>query len=203
MKEKQQVLHLHGGMPAISHKNYLNMISSWSYNPWNISIRWSKRYSKFLNENFEIIRPDMPNSDYASYEAWDIWFQKALPYLKNNLTLVGHSLGGGFLMKWLAQNKLPITVKQLHLVAPTFDYTTEDYILGDFSLKEFPGKFFDNNISEVHIYHSKDDPEVPISESEKYHSLLLESHFHIFEDRGHFLGEEFPELFENIKKSQT
>ena len=46
----------------------------------------------------------------------------------------------------------------------------------------------------------KDDDIVPYTESEKYHKQIPGSSLHIFEDRGHFLGEEFSELFENIKK---
>lgn len=74
--------------------------------------------------------------------------------------------------------------------------------LKDFRLSVFPGKLLDKNISEIHIYHSKDDTVVPISESEKYHSQIPGSHFHVFEDRFHFLDKTFPELFENITKSK-
>ncbi|MFT6829782.1 MAG: putative alpha/beta hydrolase family esterase, partial [Candidatus Paceibacteria bacterium] len=160
MKKKQQILHIHGGMPAINYQNYIDMITSWDYDPYKTSNRWSRRYDEFLGENFEIIRPEMPNGGYAHYKAWDVWFQKVLPYIKDEVTLVGHSLGGGFLMKWMSQNKFPMKIKQLHLVAPTFDHSAPDYDLGDFNNTEFPGMFTRQDIREVHIYHSKDDAEV-------------------------------------------
>lgn len=202
MKGKQQILHIHGGMPKSTHEAYLEMISQWDYVPDSEKvIRWSKNYSNFLDSNFEILRPQMPNGHFASYKAWDIWFQKIVPYIKNDVVLVGHSLGGGFLMKWLSENILDINIKALHLVAPTFDYKYKDYPLGDFENSSFPGIFFKNNIATVHLYHSKDDPEVPIIESENYSQQIPNSQFHIFEDRGHFLDETFPELFKNIENN--
>ncbi|MCI5050941.1 MAG: alpha/beta hydrolase [Candidatus Pacebacteria bacterium] len=202
MKEKQQVVHIHGGMPAINHENYINMIGAWSYDPFKISNRWSKRYLDFLNENYEIIRPEMPNKDYANYQAWSIWFEKVIPYLRDNVILIGHSLGGGFLMKWLSINILPVSIKQLHLVAPTNNHNSEDYNLGDFINNEFPGNFSENNIPQIYIYHSEDDPEVPLQESESYHKQLQNSELIRFKNRGHFLDETFPELFANIKRTK-
>ncbi|MDP2788526.1 MAG: hypothetical protein Q8O46_00530 [bacterium] len=49
------------------------------------------------------------------------------------------------------------------------------------------------------FYHSKDDPVVPFAEMEKYKTKLLEAKFSIFEDRGHFGQEEFPEIIKDIQ----
>ncbi|MCD5389810.1 MAG: hypothetical protein LR005_00255, partial [Candidatus Pacebacteria bacterium] len=70
----------------------------------------------------------------------------------------------------------------------------------DFKITEFPKNFLDNDIGDIHIYHSTDDTVVPISESKKYHAALPNSQFHIFNDRFHFIEETFPELFKNIIK---
>ena len=87
-----------------------------------------------------------------------------------------------------------MSIKQLHLVAPSHSKFDDN-----FCIKNEPKKLNENRIGEIHIYHSIDDEIVPLSESEKYHAQLPNSIFHTFTDRGHFLGEDFPELFKNIK----
>jgi len=201
MENKQQVVHIHGGMPAINPENFREMIESWSYSPDVASPRWHHKYLETLGDDFGCLRPDMPNKNYAEYGIWDTWFRKVIPFLVDDVVLIGHSLGGGFLMKWLSTNKLPVNVSQLHLVAPTNNHHSKEYDLGDFTNGEFPGRFLENNVSEIYFYHSKDDLEVPISESEKYAKELPDAQFHVFDGRGHFLEETFPELFRNIKKS--
>ena len=102
--------------------------------------------------------------------------------------------------KYLSEELFPVSIKQLHLVAPVYDYEDDEEELADFKLTDFPGKLLEKSIPEINIYHSKDDNIVPFEESEKYHEHIPGSQLHVFEERGHFLGEEFPELFENIKK---
>ena len=204
MNNKQQIIHIHGGETWGNYDEYIHYLKTRTCDPY-ASLkreRWHYNYYSFLDKNnYDIIKPDMPCKPNAHYNEWSIWFERHIEFLDNNIILVGHSLGGGFLMKWLSENKLEKNIQQLHLVAPIFHYEADDYKLVSFKNTSFPGIFFENNIDEVHIYHSKDDPYVPISESEEYAEKIPGAHFHIFEDRGHFLGEDFPELFENIIKS--
>lgn len=199
MKQKQQVIHIHGGSPWNTYEDYINDLKTKEI---RISAtlqteRWHYNYPNFLNENnFEIMRLDMPCKQNAHYNEWKIWFERHIEFLRDEIVLVGHSLGGNFLAKYLAEENFTIKIKQLHLVAPSHS-AFED----DFKLTEFPGKFLEKKIPEIHIYHSTDDTVVPISESEKYHEQIPGSYLHIFKDRFHFLDETFPELFENIRKS--
>jgi len=47
--------------------------------------------------------------------------------------------------------------------------------------------------------HSKDDPVVPISDSDEYASRLPDAELVLFEDKGHFNTEEFSGLVYLIK----
>ena len=47
----------------------------------------------------------------ARYEEWKIWFERMIPFLNDNVILVGHSLGGIFFVKYLSENLLPIKSK--------------------------------------------------------------------------------------------
>ena len=200
---KRQIMHIHGGMAFNSYGEYLDYLKNnfeISYTHPKDQSRWSRNYYRSISEKiFQVISPDMPSKNNAKYSEWKILFEHHLPFIEDNIILVGHSLGGIFLAKYLSENNTPFSIAQLHLVAAVYDHEDEIEQLGDFKLSDFPGKLLGKNIPEIHLYHSKDDDIVPISESEKYHAQIPGSHFHIFEDRYHFLDETFPELFENIK----
>ncbi len=204
MNEKQQVVHIGGGEAFNSYDQYITYLKTaplYHMEP-EYTPTWSKRYDEYLEEEtYQCLKLPMPSSGNAKYEEWKIWFERHFPYFQDNIILVGHSLGGVFLAKYLSEHTFPFTIQQLHLVAAPFDSENDIEQLADFKIIEFPKSFFDNTIGKIHIYHSKDDTVVPISESEKYHQQLPGSHLHVFEDRFHFLDETFPELFTNIKKT--
>jgi len=197
--EKQQVMHVHGGSPWGSYDRYLEYLRTKEVGIVDTiqTTRWHYNYLSFLSPEFyEVIRPEMPCKQNAHYLEWKIWFERHLEFLRDDIILVGHSLGGNFLAKYLSENVFPISIKQLHLVAPSHSAFDDD-----FKITNFPKDFNKNIVQEIHIYHSSDDTVVPITESEKYHTQLPGSQFHRFTDRFHFIGEDFPELFDHINKS--
>ncbi|MBS9784261.1 alpha/beta hydrolase [Candidatus Gracilibacteria bacterium] len=201
---KQQIVHIHGGSAFDSHKQYLHTLKNFiEFSPEKKEERkkWKNRYEEFLGEEkYQILRPSFPCSDNAKYNEWKIYFEKVIPFLDENVIFVGHSLGGIFITKYLSENILPKKIAQLHLVSPVYDHTSEIEQLGDFWLVDgWENSIAKNSIKEIFIYHSTDDTICPITESEKYHEKLPNSKLQIFADRFHFIGEDFPELFENIR----
>src|SRR3989304_5256105 len=125
MKKKTQVLIIHGGMTFKNKKDYLKYLKT---RPISIEKRknWATDYlDKELGKNFQTIRPRMPLQDNASYEEWKIYFQRYFPYLKNNIILIGCSLGGIFLTKYLSEHKFPKKILAAFLVCPPFDDTVK------------------------------------------------------------------------------
>ncbi len=200
--KKQQVMHIMGGEAWKTYDDYIKYLETIEINidyTKKETKRWYKNIDDFLTISlYQVIVPTMPSKHNSKYNEWKIWFERHFEFLEDNIILIGHSLGGIFLAKYLSENIFPFSIKQLHFVAPVY-WKNED--LASFSFEEFPNKFFENNIEEIHIYHSTDDKVVPIADSEKYFEKLSQAYFHRFTDRGHFLDETFPELFENIKNS--
>lgn len=140
----------------------------------------------------------MPNSKNARYLEWKIWFEKLFPLLSDQVILIGHSLGGIFLAKYLCENTFPKTIKQLHLVAAPYDTEIIKESLADFALDITVGKL--SNISEyIYLYQSRDDQAVAYEDVLKYKRDIPTAELVIFEDRGHFTQEDFPELLKNIE----
>ena len=95
MIKKLQILYIHGGMTFKNRRDYLNYLKK-----RELSLEEKKRWhDKYLNKklsNFDIIKLRMPLPDNARYEDWKIHFERFFPFLKDNLILIGQSLGAVF-----------------------------------------------------------------------------------------------------------
>ena len=114
------------------------------------------------------------------------------------LVLVGHSLGGIFLAKYLSENDFPKRVSQLHLVAAPYDTEVIKDSLADFALSGTVEKVAEK-ANRVYLYQSKDDTAVAYEDVLKYKRDLPNAELLEFENRGHFTQEALPELIERIK----
>lgn len=195
---KQQIIFIHGGDAFRDPEDLYATLRSREFNPYEHKKKWRDDIIDALIDTHESHKLQMPNSMWADYEAWKIWFEKMLPYMRDEITLVGHSLGGGFLLRYLTENKLPVTVAQLHLVAPCVD-EIECEGVGEFKIDLDAWDGFKPGIKQVHLWHSEDDTLVPIHHSERFLKKFPEATLHRFTDRGHFLYETFPELLAEIK----
>jgi len=200
---KHQIIVIHGGDAFDTYEEYLAFLKSREIDFERYRIHrkdWKATLDEKLGNEFEIILPDMPNKMNAKYLEWKIWFEKFIPYFEPEAVLIGHSLGGTFLAKYLSENEFPKKIRAVFLVAAPFDYDgeTKDY-LADFSLSKDLSKLTKQG-GKIFLYQSKDDPFVPFVDLEKYKHALAGAETIIFEDRGHFKQTEFPELISNIKK---
>ena len=59
---------------------------------------------KVLGGGYEVLIPQMPNSQNARYSEWKILFEKIISILDDEIILIGHSLGGIFLVKYFSEN---------------------------------------------------------------------------------------------------
>lgn len=200
MKKKPQILMIHGGMTFKSQKDYLHYLKTRKIS-LEKKIRWTDDYlDKELGRNFEIIRPRMPLQDNAKYSDWKICFERYIPHLRNGVILIGGSLGGIFLAKYLSENKFPKKILSTYLVCPPFDDTLggED-LAGGFKLKS-DLSLLEKNSKNLHLLFSRDDETVPVAHAEKYEKKLENAHIVIYKSKnGHFRIPKFPEIIKMIK----
>ncbi len=157
---------VHGGMTFKNEKDYLHFLKTRKISAKK-KISWSGDFlDKKLGNGFEIIRPRMPLQDNAKYRDWKIFFERYLPLLRNNAILIGSSLGGIFLAKYLSEKKLPKKALSVYLICPPFDNTVggED-LVGGFALKSNLS-LLERNTKNLHLLFSKDDKTVPVAHAE-------------------------------------
>lgn len=199
MKKKPQILMVHGGMTFKNERGYVYWLKT-----RKISIEkrpyWEADLEEKLGRKFEIIRPRMPVSDNAKYKYWKITFERYLPFIRRGAILIGSSLGGIFLAKYLSEHKLPKKALSVYLVcAPFNDSLPAEDLAGGFKLKA-DISLIEKNCTNLHILFSEDDDIVPVSHAEKYQQKLPNAHVAIYKNKkGHFTVPTFPEIIKIIQ----
>jgi len=200
VKQKPQILYVHGGMTPRNRKVYLEYLKK---RPIYLTPPkpWSADFLDKKLKNFEIIRLRMPLREYAKYSDWKIHFERFFPFLRDNIILIGESLGGEFLAKYLSENKFPKNILSLYLVCPPFDNTlpTED-LSGGFKLKSNL-LMMEKNCKNITLLFSKNDDVVPVEHAKKYRAKLPNAKIIVYNHiKGHFRVSEFPEIVKMIKE---
>lgn len=140
--------------------------------------------------------PEMPEAYKPDYKKWKGEFEKF--NVDEDSVLIGHSCGGGFLTRWLTENK--VIIDKLVLVAPWLDPDRRkttiffDFVI-DTKIRE--------RVNEIHIFVSDDEDEI-LKSIEIIKKALSNSRIHRLKDKGHFCyeemkTEEFPELLKVIE----
>ncbi len=199
-QNKPQIIYIHGGDSFDTNEQFYNFLRSCTFDPYKPELQtWRKWLQEELAESHDFIYMSMPNKFDADYQAWAIWFEKLLPYLRDGVTLLGYSLGGGFLLRYLSENKLPVTVAKVHLVAPVVDDKDCEGV-GGFKINLDTWTGFKTEPTALHLWQSSDDPYVPIHHSERFVEKYPKTILYRFIDRGHFFQPEFPEILEQLRK---
>ena len=164
----KQVVVIHGGDTFLSYEDYLEDLKNFpvSLDYFLPKTNWKSGLAEKLGADYQVLRPTMPNKFNAQYQEWQIWFEKLLPFLSGEVILVGHSLGALFLVKYLSENQLNLTIDKLILIAGPFDFPEIDAF--KFGSLEKVGQ----QCPDIVIMHSEDDQIVPVADAKKYVQAL-------------------------------
>ena len=139
--------------------------------------------------------PEMPEAHIPDYKKWKQEFERF--NVDENTILIGHSCGGGFLLRWLSENN--INPQKLILVAPWLDPKRQ-------KTAEFFEFDIDQKLSErtiIDLFLSEDDSEDILESIEIIQKNIPDMNIHQFKNKGHFTYEDmkvenFPELLEVV-----
>ena len=192
---KQQIFAIHGGTSFNTYEEYISFLKTREVTLEKLTcvLDWKAALTNDLGETFEVLQPKMPNGANARYLEWSIWFERCLPFMRDGVILIGHSLGGIFLAKYLSENIFPHQIKATILVAAPFNDTTTFESLSDFSLPSSLEQWGKQG-GAIYLVHSQDDPVVPFEQSDKYLQMVPQAQKMTFQDRAHFNQENFPEM---------
>lgn len=141
--------------------------------------------------------PEIPNSWKPDYGTWRKEFERY--DITPESILVGHSCGGGFLVRWLSEH--PDTqVGTVVLVAPWLDpLRTDTADFFDFTID--PG--LAKRVHKLTIFHSDNDFDSIKTSVEMIRAAVPQANYQSFHNYGHFCyndlqTDKFPELLEEL-----
>ena len=205
--EKKQVFLLRWWEAKENYKNYDDFVKKYEINPYEEKkIKWSDNLQDVLWTKFKVIDIERFNKWFADYNIWKKVFEKYLDFIKEGDILIGYSLWWSFFLKyfsWLEIDKrkeILWKISKLILVAPAIE-DSENELLWTFKFNyKNDLKKLDEFWNKIFIFASRDDFVVPFEEAEIIKKYLPNANYVFFEDKGHFLIKEFPELVNLIIK---
>jgi predicted alpha/beta hydrolase family esterase len=151
-----------------------------------------------LGASYDVRYPEMPDADSPEYEAWKERIAKELATLDGEGILVGHSLGGSILLKFLSEENVENPVAGLFLIAVPFwgaaDWEVSEYALQDGFASKLPREL------PVFLYHSRDDDVVPFAHLALYTEKLAQPTIREFDGRGHQFNDDLTEVARDIQR---
>lgn len=147
------------------------------------------------------IKADAPEMPYAYEPQYDLWKNEFERFdITSETILVGHSFGGGFLVRWLSEN-MNVKVDKVILVSPWIDPEGENKydFFRDFEIDSM----LHNRANKIIAYTSDNDFEHCKESVNLIKETVPEIIVKEFEGMGHFIPmhmgtSEFPELVEDI-----
>lgn len=153
---------------------------------------------KELGPAYHVRYPGMPLED-EGYLAWKAQIAAELASLEDEVILVGHSVGGSILLKFLTEEQVAIPIAGLFLIATPYFGGDEDWNYEELTLPgDFPEKL--SGIPHIFLYHSRDDEIVPFAHLALYAAKLPQATVREFDGRGHQFGNDLAEIARDIRK---
>lgn len=158
---------------------------------------------QLLVRDIHAVTPEIPHCFSLDYATWKKEFERF--DITEETLLVGHSCGGGFLVRWLSENK-ETKVGKVVLVAPWIDPDNEKGGQEDF-FKCIIDRELATRTKGLTIFHSDDDMESVEKSVALLRGELTGAMFREFPNYGHFcIGDlktdAFPELLEEVLNEQ-
>lgn len=150
-----------------------------------------------LGPSYEIRYPRMPDEDEPSYTTWTAALEKELAVLHDGAILVGHSLGGTFLINALAVHPSERKFGAIFLIAAPFvgegGWPSDDWTPSRELAGQLPGEVA------IYLYHGLADDTVPASHAELYARAIPRAHLRRLPGRDHQLNNDLSEIAAVIK----
>lgn len=179
---KKQVLFVHCGGTQGLHEGSSDLVA------------WLRMV---LGPPYEVFYPKMPNPDQPSYEEWKQIIQHELNQLDHGVIIIGHSLGGSVVLKFLSEEKISKKIDGVFMIGSPY-WGKKNWRVNEYMLKKtFAASLPD--INELFLYHSRKDSVVPFNHLSYYAKQLPFANVREIDGSEHIFASGLPEMARDIK----
>jgi predicted alpha/beta hydrolase family esterase len=147
-----------------------------------------------LSDKFEILFPIIDTPSSPTYQKFKKMFASEFTKITEPVILIGHSLGGSTLLKYLSEEKPDVSITALFLVAtPHWGGNMKEFQLKENFQISLP------TIPLIFLYHSKNDPVVPFEHLEFYEKVFKKATVRKLSGKEHTFSIGLPELVSDIQ----
>ena len=154
-----------------------------------------------LGAGASIRYPRMPDEDDPHYDPWRVALIAECKALEDGAILVGHSLGGAFLVHMLAEMRLAFRPGALVLIAAPFlgagGWETDEIAAAPDLAVRLPAGL------PVFLYHGIADESVPFAHAGLYVQALPQAVLRALPDRDHQLNNDLSAVARDIRSLDT
>ena len=156
---------------------------------------------KALGGEYDVRYPRMPGEANPDLQTWTAQIARELEALDGEVILVGHSLGGAALLKYLAEEKVEKAIAGLFLLAaPSWD--GENWNFDDLRLpRDLAAKL--SQIPRIFLYHNRDDEIAPFSHLALHAARLPRAIVRESDSGGHQFGNDLRNVASDIRRNKT
>ena len=151
-----------------------------------------------LGAEYQVVYPQMPNEESPEDEAWIAQISKELAWVDDHVILVGHSVGGAVLLKYLLKECVNQPVAGVFLISIPF-WGPEDEEDGAYTLREGFASQLPKGVP-IFLYHSRDDQWVPFAHLEMYADRIPQATVREFDGQGHQFNNDLSEVAADITR---
>ncbi|MCB8944000.1 MAG: alpha/beta fold hydrolase [Ardenticatenaceae bacterium] len=148
-----------------------------------------------LGAEYQVLYPQMPNEGDPDYELWKGQIKKELAALDDKAMIIGHSLGGSFLLKYLAEEQIEKRIAGLFLMAAPY-WGGDGWQYEGYEQITLPESFASKlpQGAPIFLYHSRDDEIVPFAHLALYAEKLPQATIREFDGHGHQFNNDLSEV---------
>jgi predicted alpha/beta hydrolase family esterase len=155
-----------------------------------------------LGAAYAVHYPKMPLEDSAAYADWTARIAAAMATLDDAVIVVGHSVGGSVLVKYLSEAQLDTPIGGLYVIAAPFWGADAFWSWEDARVPDDVGAKL-ARIPRIVLYHSRDDEVVPFAHLALYAARLPQATLREVDGRGHQWGSNLADVAEDILSAET
>ena len=151
---------------------------------------------KSLHLPFTLHAPAMPEPENPRYKNWKLVIEKHFNKINGSIILIGHSLGGSVLLKFLSEEKIKIHIAAMFLISTPY-WGMKNWEIDEFTLHSN----FENNLPDIpdlFLYHSHKDQWVPFLHMLYYKEKFPNAEIRILEGSDHNFSNGIPQLITDI-----